>query len=148
MTSPSPLEHVPENVGVASFSGEVTAAKATTGAAVSITKVRVALVPVLPAASVCLATAVDAPSSSAAVVTEYAPSRQDADRVNGVGPATEIVTGPSPVEQLPDSVGVASFDGVGNACNVTRGGVESITNDRVVLVSLLPAASVWLATAV
>ena len=57
VTVPSPVVQVPAKVGVVLLDAAGSAFRVTTGAVVSMTKLRVTLVPVLPAASVCDATA-------------------------------------------------------------------------------------------
>jgi hypothetical protein len=148
VTAPSPVVQVPVSVGVVSWVGVATASSVTTGAVVSTTNVRVVLVPVLPAASVWDATALYEPSPRVGdATTEYAPLTHAAVRVWLAVPLTVTVTVPSPVVQVPLNVGAVVELGVATAFRVTTGAIVSITNDRVVLVPVLPAASVWVATA-
>ena len=126
VTLPSPVAHVPEKVGVVAFDGVTTASKVTTGAVVSTTKLIVLLVPLFPAASLWNATAEYEPSVSAGdAATEKTPNTHGADNASVVGPVTASATVPSPVEQVPEKVGVVFDDGVETAFKVTTGEVVS-----------------------
>ena len=60
---------------------------------------------------------------------------------------TVTVTLPSPEVQVPEKVGAVFDDDDGSALRVTTGAVVSMTNPRLTLVPVLPAASVCDATA-
>ena len=148
VTLPSPVVHVPEKVGLVLFDGVATAFKVTTGFVVSTVKLIELLVPLLPAASVWNATAEYEPSASAGdAATENAPATHGADNASVVGPVTASATAPSPVEQLPEMVGVMFDDGVVTAFKVTTGAVVSTVKLTALLVPVFAAASVCDATA-
>ena len=108
----------------------------------------VLLVPLLPAVSVWNATAEYEPSASAGdAATENAPATHGADNASVVGPVTASATAPSPVEQLPEMVGVMFDDGVVTAFKVTTGAVVSTVKLTALLVPVFAAASVCDATA-
>ena len=125
-TLPSPVVQVPEKVGLVAFDGVATAFKVNTGDIVSTTKLIVLLVPLLPAASLWNATAEYAPSARAGdAAAENAPATHGADNASVVGPVTASATAPSPVEQVPEKLGVVFDDGVVTAFRVTTGAVVS-----------------------
>ena len=77
----------------------------------------------------------------------YTPPTQGAVSASVVAPDTVTVTFPSPLEQEPRNDGVVLLVGVGTASSVSTGTEVSMPKARVELVPVLPAASVWDATA-
>ena len=118
-----------------------------TGAVVSTEKVAAALVPVLPAASVCDAVALYAPVGSAELgVAENVPLEHVAVRARDAAPVTATLTVPSPVEQVPVIAGVpaASTTPPVGAVIATVGATVSTVNGIAPVLPVTLLASVWL----